>query len=56
MLHDDARGLYAYDTVYNDADADQIASLPTTQMHRNVDVEIVAADEQGLRLAPRRPS
>lgn len=47
VLCDDAEGMYAYDTIYNDADVKQIESLAPTQLHRNVDLAIVEADKQG---------
>jgi len=47
VLIDDAMGMFAYDTVYNDCDADRIETLPPTQPHRNVDLEIVKADQEG---------
>ncbi|KAF9466577.1 hypothetical protein BDZ94DRAFT_1319443 [Collybia nuda] len=47
VLADTAGGMYAYDTIYNDADPDQIETLPPTQLHRNVDLELLAADQQG---------
>jgi hypothetical protein len=40
--------MYQYDTIYSDADPDQIESLPPTQLHRNVDLEVVNADKQGI--------
>lgn len=47
VLTDDAKGLHPTDTVYDDADAAQMASLAPTQMHRNVDLELLKADEEG---------
>ncbi|KAL0566873.1 hypothetical protein V5O48_015125 [Marasmius crinis-equi] len=47
VLVDHAAGMYVSDTIYNDADPDQIETLAPTQMHRNVDLEIVRADETG---------
>ncbi|KAF9266652.1 hypothetical protein L218DRAFT_978614 [Marasmius fiardii PR-910] len=47
VLSDDAGGKYQTDTVYDDADPDQIDSLSPTQMHRNVDLEVVAVDKEG---------
>ncbi|KAL0064834.1 hypothetical protein AAF712_008231 [Marasmius tenuissimus] len=44
-LADDAAGMYTTDTVYDDADPDQIETLPYTKIHRDVDLEIVAADK-----------
>jgi len=39
--------MFAYDTVYHDNDADQIETLPPTQLHRDVDLAIVKADQEG---------
>ncbi|KAF9266638.1 NAD(P)-binding protein [Marasmius fiardii PR-910] len=47
VLADNAAGKYVTKTVYNDADADQIETLAPTQIHRNVDLEIVGADKEG---------
>ncbi|EMD33972.1 hypothetical protein CERSUDRAFT_117492 [Gelatoporia subvermispora B] len=47
VLTDDARGMYATDTIYSDMNVEQIESLPPTALHRNVDLEIVSADKQG---------
>jgi hypothetical protein len=40
--------MYAYDTIYNDADPDQIETLAPTQMHRDVDLALLNADKQGV--------
>ncbi|KAK7039712.1 hypothetical protein R3P38DRAFT_2901601 [Favolaschia claudopus] len=34
-------------TIYDDSDVNQIQSISPTQMHREVDLEIVAADSEG---------
>ncbi len=47
VLADNAKGLYATDIIYDDTNADQIESLPDTQLHRDVDLAIVEADKQG---------
>ncbi|KAG1882313.1 hypothetical protein F4604DRAFT_1743472 [Suillus subluteus] len=44
---DDAAGNYATDNIYSDLDILMIESLPKTQPHREVDIEIVAAGEKG---------
>jgi len=44
---DDAAGAYATDTIYDDANPDQIESIPDTQIHRNVDLELLKADKEG---------
>ncbi|KAG6838242.1 hypothetical protein H0H87_003567, partial [Tephrocybe sp. NHM501043] len=46
VLSDSAGGKYAYDTVYDDQDINQIESLAPTQIHRLVDLAIVEADKQ----------
>lgn len=45
---DNAAGMYQYDTIWNDADPEQMATLPPTQVHRDVDLAIVGADEEGI--------
>ncbi|KAF5343332.1 hypothetical protein D9758_014193 [Tetrapyrgos nigripes] len=47
VLADNARGEYPGETIYDDADADQIESLSPSQPHRPVDIEIVTADKEG---------
>ncbi|KAI0030933.1 hypothetical protein K488DRAFT_53121 [Vararia minispora EC-137] len=47
VLADDAAGMHDTDVIYYDNDADQMASLPPTAAHRNVDLEILAADAEG---------
>ncbi|KAA1475298.1 NAD(P)-binding protein [Dentipellis sp. KUC8613] len=47
VLTDKARGDTTVDTIYYDSDADQIETLPDTQVHRNVDLAVVAADKAG---------
>ncbi|KAL7278982.1 hypothetical protein ACG7TL_006814 [Trametes sanguinea] len=46
-LTDDARGMYATDTIYSDLNVEQIKSIPPTAFHRNVDLTIMEADQQG---------
>ncbi|KAJ7737432.1 NAD(P)-binding protein [Mycena maculata] len=46
-LGDNAKGLFASYTIYNDINIAQIESLPATQPHRNVDLAIVQADTHG---------
>lgn len=48
VLADKAGGNYQTETIYNDADADQIETIAPTQPHRNVDLELIDADKQGL--------
>jgi len=40
--------MYQYETIYSDADPDQIETLALTQIHRNVDLELVHADKEGM--------
>ncbi|KAF6748043.1 hypothetical protein DFP72DRAFT_971947 [Ephemerocybe angulata] len=47
VLCDTAFGKYATDDIYDDLNPDQIETLAPTQPHRNVDLEIVAADKEG---------
>ncbi|KAJ6489943.1 NAD-binding protein [Mycena sanguinolenta] len=47
VISDDAKGMYAGTTVYDDSDADQIESIAPTQMHRDVDLAVTAADAEG---------
>jgi len=47
VLCDDAKGMFATDTVYSDSDVEAIDSLPPTALHRMVDMEIVKADTDG---------
>ncbi|KAI0077637.1 NAD-P-binding protein [Panus rudis PR-1116 ss-1] len=44
---DDAKGLYNSDTIWDDANPDQIETLPDNAPHRNVDLPIVKADQEG---------
>ncbi|KAG6808428.1 hypothetical protein H0H87_012940, partial [Tephrocybe sp. NHM501043] len=47
VLADNALGQYSSDTIYDDANPEQIKTLPITQIHRWVDVELDAADAEG---------
>ncbi|RDB19487.1 Uncharacterized protein C2A9.02 [Hypsizygus marmoreus] len=47
VLADNAAGDHAYDIIYDDTNADQIETLAPTQIHRNVDLELVNADKEG---------
>lgn len=47
VLTDDAKGDKTMDTIYYDTNVEQIESLPPTQAHRDVDLEVVAADQSG---------
>jgi len=48
VLADDATGDHVTETIYDDADPDQIETLPDTQIHRNVDLELLRADKEGI--------
>ncbi|KAJ7255829.1 NAD(P)-binding protein [Mycena haematopus] len=47
VIIEDAKGLSPGTKIYDDSDPDQIASLPPTQPHREVDLAITAADAEG---------
>ncbi|CAL1716972.1 unnamed protein product [Somion occarium] len=47
VLSDNAKGLHPSDTVYDDMNPDQIAGIPPSAPHRNVDNAIFDADKQG---------
>lgn len=48
MLTTNDKGLKVGENVYDDADPKSIASLAPSQPHREVDLAIVEADEQGI--------
>ena len=47
MLIDDAQGNYVSDEIYSDLNIHRLESLPHTQPHREVDVAITDASEEG---------
>ncbi|KAH9895219.1 NAD-P-binding protein [Cubamyces lactineus] len=47
VLADDAAGMRDTDIIYNDRDIEQLASIPRTQPHREVDLAVLAADQEG---------
>ncbi|KAG0699459.1 hypothetical protein DFH29DRAFT_936658 [Suillus ampliporus] len=47
VVIDNAAGNHATDKIYSDLDIPMIESLPKTQPHREVDLEVIAAGEQG---------
>jgi hypothetical protein len=47
VLTDNAEGMFASDTVYDDTDAAQLETLDPEQPHRNVDLALIAADKEG---------
>ncbi|SJL10275.1 uncharacterized protein ARMOST_13659 [Armillaria ostoyae] len=46
-LADNAQGLHGTDAVYSDLDVSLYEALPPTQVHRNVDLAVLAADNEG---------
>ncbi|EED84078.1 predicted protein [Postia placenta Mad-698-R] len=42
-----AKGIFSSDTIYSDTDVEQIKSIPPTVPHKDVDLAVIAADEQG---------
>ena len=58
VLMDFAKGMYAYDAIWDDMNLDQLGTLPDTKPHHNVDLLVLAADKQGVSVplcAPTRP-
>lgn len=47
VLSDDAQGIYASDKIYSDLDIKMLESLPPSAPHREVDLAIVSASDQG---------
>ncbi len=47
VLTDQAAGDYTTETIYDDSDPAQIETLADTQLHRDVDLELVRADKEG---------
>jgi len=47
LLVDNAAGLRTTDTIWDDANPDQLDQLPPTAPHRDVDLEIIQADKEG---------
>lgn len=47
VLADDAAGMRDTDIIYNDRDIEQLASIPRTQPHREVDLTVLTADQEG---------
>ncbi|KAJ7106230.1 hypothetical protein C8R44DRAFT_715092 [Mycena epipterygia] len=47
VLTDDAKGMFRYDTVYDDSNAAQLETLDPAQPHRNVDLALLEADKAG---------
>ncbi|KAF9453420.1 NAD(P)-binding protein [Macrolepiota fuliginosa MF-IS2] len=47
LLADNAAGLYPTDKIWDDADADDLETLPDSAPHRDVDLAIIGADKEG---------
>ncbi|KAF5350242.1 hypothetical protein D9758_007831 [Tetrapyrgos nigripes] len=47
LLTDGAKGMYTGKVIYDDADPDQMETLPESQPHRNVDLKIISGDKAG---------
>ena len=47
VIASSARGMFASDTIYSDLNVDQIKAIPPDALHRNVDLAVIDADEQG---------
>ncbi|KAJ7120208.1 hypothetical protein C8R44DRAFT_877656 [Mycena epipterygia] len=47
VLADDAKGMYDYETVYDDTNPEQIETLDPEQPHRPVDLILIEADKAG---------
>lgn len=47
LIADTAAGLYATDKIWDDLDPDDLETLPDTAPHRDVDLAIINADNEG---------
>ncbi|KAI0364431.1 NAD-P-binding protein [Pilatotrama ljubarskyi] len=47
VLADNAAGMYSTDDIYNDNDSEQLAKIAPEQPHREIDLTVIAADEEG---------
>ena len=47
IVIDDPQGNYASETVWDDTDVAKLDTIADTQLHRNVDTLILAADKEG---------
>jgi hypothetical protein len=51
VIIDDSKGYYKERAIlYDDTNVEQIKAIPNEAMHRQVDLQLVAADEAGERL------
>lgn len=55
VLIDDARGMFATNTIYSDLNIPQLESLPESQPHREVDLALVEADGEGMFITSAAP-
>ena len=53
IANNDVPGDLAPVQIFDDLNADQIAAIPLTNTHRDVDTELVRADEEGEYLSSR---
>ena len=51
VMMDEAAGLRDTDVIYVDTNPEQFEALPPTALHRPVDLEVVAADKEGLSIS-----
>lgn len=47
VLADDAKGLHGDHIIYDDTNVEQLKSIPSSAVHREVDLAVLAADEEG---------
>jgi len=47
VISESANGMFASETIYDDTNVEQMKSIAPTAMHRDVDLAVVEADEQG---------
>ncbi|TCD71996.1 hypothetical protein EIP91_000128 [Steccherinum ochraceum] len=47
VLYSMDNGMFPGKVIYDDSDVEQMASIPPTQIHRNVDLEVINADQAG---------
>ena len=55
VLVDNAKGMFATNTIYSDLNIPQLESLPDSQPHRLVDVTLVKADSEGVSITSAAP-
>jgi nucleoside-diphosphate-sugar epimerase len=47
VLADNAKGLHGDHVIYDDTNVEQLKSIPSSAVHREVDLAVLAADEEG---------